>query len=720
MPEPPPPDPRGVKRPVQQFKVYYAATKDPAAPGTWTLAPELKFETLQGYSGPQPNVCILIENKAPTEADGFKSQGSPADFDEGLTGNGETGTLFSGAHITVDSLVKVEANTVAAPSTFGPIFIGVVVKPTYDLGAAVTTWHCEDYRHFMRKAPVYGRYIYDFYAPEVPTPIFVKSFRTTFNEGGKPDRGQIGTTLGEDSEDMGAWVEPMLNRLDQTAESGPADPAMEEWADYWLGGHVWNHIRAFYFFAGPPIEIAHLSMAGFINMPAASETPPGETDPDNLYWLFVDSLGVRVFLSDFAVTGIDTARIISMLLQKAGPYDWTLVPNADGNKSDIVCFNVHEGLGAVAGTPDLLDYTWGDYGQTVSDAAPDVLDGKITRDQTEWFNRGYAVSRRRIVETTLTTLPEQFAEDAPASLVMDASDSDVTAYVAAVAAKNADALKDDKYRNVYRRYRVPVGYNWGTYVFNGNAKKMIAAGNNPGLRRLITQGWSQRGAYDSVPRLAPLDPLVFRSTNGGASWEPRPVHVGVTVLPDCTGILLSEEARTGATPWTWNGDTTTPVAYHIMVTMGLETAEPIDAVVDKTVSSARAREFFFDGGNEYRNAERIHCVLPVNGDGDPTAGKPTAYDTFGTPAVPDMVVNESAALAAEMAYRMEIKNSPNISGVLVLTGLRIDPWPIGHLVGELSVSGEAPNRQAMQLNACIRSFRLDREADTTQYTLDGR
>jgi hypothetical protein len=257
-------------------------------------------------------------------------------------------------------------------------------------------------------------------------------------------------------------------------------------------------------------------------------------------------------------------------------------------------------------------------------------------------------------------------------------------------------------------------------------------GSPPSLRQLLTLGYANKGGTDPVSVLRPLRFQIWRSKNSGATWESKPDSIGVEILPDCCGIRFSANARNPKDPWTWNGNTGAPVVYDLMVTLAIETTEPIDSTIDLTVASSRVREYFMDGGNAYTAVKRVNAVININSDSNPTAlapdttktntKGPNGTKTFGTKGTPDVFYDESDAMAADLRCRLHMKNAACIQGSLLLTGLRIDPWPIGCLVGTLTVAGDEPIRQTMNLNACIRSFKMERSADTIQttYTLDGR
>ena len=693
-------DPRGVKYPFQGTRCYYATGRNPALPGSWNLAAELQFEMLHGTDGATPSVCILRELPAGTTA----KCPATVNSETAKTGNDENGTLFCGLHVSVDSLVKVEAQPIGS-STWKPIFLGVVVKPQLDLDSMTILWHCEDYRHFMRKRELYGRTVYDPDNSEYP--VYIKGSRMTFNEGGQPDRGQVGATLSEDGADLACWVPADYNRADDLTTSGPA-LAEHAWADYWLAGHIWNYWRAVYFLA-TPTDIAYLSLGDYINMPEASEDSEGD-----LYWLFNDATLGRVICSDWAVTGASLDKGITGLLQKAGPYSWTLVPNEDGYTCDIVPFHIHEGLG------DPLDFNWGDYKQSVYSGAPEITGGKLFRDREEFYNRGFAISRKTVVETSLTNRANFHAGSTPAQLVMDALDADVTAWLAARDSGSADVAL---YPNVYRRFRVPNGYDWGAYVFNGSETKAGVGSFRGALSSLITRGWAFEATADPVPVFRPMKPQVWRNKNVGGtpSWEALPSNIGVEVLYDACGITLSDNARTGDDPWIWNGDTSSPVIYDLLVTLAIEADELMTSSVDNTSTGDCAREYFMDGGNAYRPCERINAYFPVDGSGNITTNNPTGAPVkFGTPAAPSLYVDRAAALSSELKYRMQQKNAVVITGSIPLWGMRFDPWPVGYLFGTMLVAGDEPTRPELNLNACIRSFRMTRNPPATALVLDGR
>lgn len=722
------PDPRGVKNIPQGVRTYYAANKDPASPGTWTLAAELNFETLQGNSGPTPNLCVLRE-LPPSETGSAKRGAIAPNTEQAKTGNDATGTLFCGAHITVDSLVKVEAQAIGS-SAWTVIFIGVVVKPEFDLDSCTILWHCEDYRHFMRKTVLYGRRVYDPDAGDPSVPVFIKGSRLTFNENDRPDRYQEGASLGDPdgspaSHDLPLFLPPDYNRLEDDRIPGgtkigaaiPGGSGDNPWADYWLAGHVWNYLQDVYV-GHVPAAIAHLSLSGFINWPVANQTKPEEGDPD-YRWMFAydgDFAELWIFVSDLALTGVSIDKAITVILQRCGPFDWTLVPNADGIHADIVPFNTHAGYG------DPIDYAWGDYRSTVYESAPDVTGGKLFRDRTEFYNRGYAVGRKTVVETSLTTIADLNSDGAPESLIMDATDADTTSWLAAYKAGTSDAKK---FPNVYRRFIVPMGFPWNEWVFSGlEVQNAIPRG---ALSSLMTKGW----AFDQISGIAPcfqrLKPLVWRNREDPEDppvWEPLPANIGVEVTFDSCGIWLSDNARTGKTPWVWDGNADDPTVYDLLVTLAVETDDLVSTSINDAGAGERAREYFMDGGNSYRPAMRINAYY--NTDDGTTSGKITTNNStyqpvkIGTPASPVKFNDRGTALDAELRYRMDMKNSVVITGTLPLWGMRIDPWPVGHLLGSLTVAGEDPTRPELNLNACIRGFRMTRNPPATVLTLDGR
>jgi hypothetical protein len=318
----------------------------------------------------------------------------------------------------------------------------------------------------MRKTVLYGRKVYDPDAEPVG-PVFIRGSRLTFNEDDRPDRYQEGATLGDPDGDPAAHDLPLFlpsdyNRLEDDripgeTKIGAAIPGVagdNPWADYWLAGHIWNYLRSVYV-TSTPTAIAHLSLNGFINWPEANQVDPEEGERDYRFLFAYDGDTANelwIYCSDLALTGVSIDKAVTCLLQRCGPFDWTLVPNADGNSCDLVPFNTHKGI-----SESPLSYVWGDYAQTPYSANPDVTGGKLYRDRTELYNRGYAVGRKTLVETSVTTIADLNGDDAPASLQMDATDADKTAWLAAYAAGNTDALK---YPNVFRRFTVPITFQW--------------------------------------------------------------------------------------------------------------------------------------------------------------------------------------------------------------------------------------------------------------------
>jgi hypothetical protein len=316
---------------------------------------------------------------------------------------------------------------------------------------------------------------------------------------------------------------------------------------------------------------------------------------------------------------------------------------------------------------------------------------------------------------------------------MDATADDVTAYLAAVTAKSPNAKKDSFYGAVYRRYRVPRTYDWPAYVFNNEPITVDQCGT---MRRLQSLGAAARGSFDPAPEFRPLPILAWRRKRdhdgpvGG--WEAKPDYIGLIPLPDAIGVQFDANARNGKEPWTWNGDPADPIVYDIMVTLSLDVGLPLTAKSGTLASGERARECFLDCGNTIPPVHRINCILPVDAsynvtadapgtNADPRGIGPAGTKTHGTPVLPDIFVTGLAQVEAELAYLMRRKNASFVQGNISLWGLRIDPWPIGHLFGSLLIdNGETPTRETMNLNACIRSFKMSRADQSTAYTLDGR
>jgi len=185
--------------------------------------------------------------------------------------------------------------------------------------------------------------------------------------------------------------------------------------------------------------------------------------------------------------------------------------------------------------------------------------------------------------------------------------------------------------------------------------------------------------------------------------------------------VLSDNARTGKTPWIWDGNADSPTVYELMITIAVETDELMSSSVNDMGTGEAAREYFMDGGNGYRPAQRINAVFPVDGDGHITTNNPVGTTKLGTPAAPNPLVDRQAALDAELKYRLKMKNAVVIRGDIHAWGMRFDPWPIGYLLGNLTVpESEEQTRVGLALNACIRGFHLTRNPPMTRYTLDGR
>ncbi len=692
------------KRTGQGAKVYVAESQDPDSPGNWTLASSLRLESLELKSGAAPSEALFSESAGP-ETGTFKAPHVPPATETAETGDGTMGTLFAGTDVSENDLVKVEVEGTVGGADYSPVFFGAVVEMKYDLERAVLLVRALDYRFFLQRIPVYGRLCHN---PHVsPQEFFIRSGRTTFNADGEPDRGQSGASGASGAYDTHCFVAPRFNRDESTP--GPAESG-QVWADFWSLGHVWNYLREIYC-ANTPSELDYHGSITFLDWAEASEDPSGE-----LHFLFEDGEGNANAVRDLAITGLNLAEAIDQVVRRAGPYDWTLVPNVgSGAEYSIEVFSTLEGLGT-------LDYEWGQVGETVGDASPRVLGGQLARRSLDRFNRALGVGRRKVYEVTLST------EDG--TLVPGWDPDAESDWVSHWASDDPEAASTD-YQGVFLRWHAAGNLDWGADFFGGGKGE---CGPRPALAKLFSWAEDEPAATGAPRRRLRLRPIVWRKRTdvSGADWERLPAQIALNILPDVCGFQLGGNARNlgdgvawpDDAPWSWDGDTGSPGKHEMRITLAVEADERALAEVDNVPSGARAREYFLDGGNTFVHALRADAVIPT--DDGTTSGRPVLdLPTGGGDATfsgVSTIVSEAADLQDVLENRLAARDRACVGGTLVLSGLAAGgslPFPVGYRVGQLQVSASG-ERPALDLNACIRSARLEARADITILGLEGR
>ncbi len=692
------------KRTGQNVRVYVADNQNPDSPGDWTLISSLRLESLELKSGSTPSEALFSESVSP-ETGTFKAQHVPPATETAETGNGQMGSLFCGADVTENDLLKVEIEGAGGGESYSPVFFGVVAEMKYDLGRAALLIRALDYRFFLQRTPVYGRLCHNPHTS--PQEFFIRSGRTTFNADGEPDRGQSGALGSSGAYDTHCFAAPRYNRDESTP--GPVESG-QVWADFWTLGHVWNYLREVYC-ANTPGELGYLGDITFLDWPEASEEPSGE-----LHFLFEEYGGKANTVRDLAITGLSLAEALDQLVRRAGPYDWTLVPNAgSGAEYGIEVFSTVDGLGT-------LDYEWGQVGQAVSVASPRVLGGELARRSLDRFDRALGIGRRKVYEITLST------ED---DTLVPGWDPDAQSdWVSGWAGGDPGAASTD-YQGVFLRWHAPDDLDWGAEFFGGAEAE---GGGRSALRTLLSWAQDEPAATGAASRRVRLRPIVWRKRTdiSGASWEKLPAQIALGLLPDVCGFQLGGSARNVGdgvawpddAPWSWDGNTGSPVTHEIRITLAVEADERVLAEVDNTPSGARAREHFLDGGNTFAHTLRSDAVIPT--DDGTTAGQPVLDLPAGggdaTFSGVSTIVNETADLQDILDNRLAARDRAFVGGTLLLSGLAAGgslPFPVGYRVGQLEVSASG-DRPALDINACVGFARLDVRADTTTLGLDGR
>jgi hypothetical protein len=706
---------RGLKTSGQQFRVYVADNVDPGNPGDWTLCPEVEFEAVTQNEGSSPDECRLIEYKQGASGNRKALLALIPDTVSAATGDGTTGTVWKGVHLDKDSLIRVQITDKDNPATWLELFLGVVMEP--ELVQSGNKLHIEytalDYRFFMDRIPLYGRYVW---TGNATPPAFLRAARLTFNEDGQPDRAHA-----PDGSDVGAFIKPRYNRDDSTPAGAAFDPTYC-YGDFWQLGHVWNYFRRVYWLASdPPFgDIAHLFCDGFISE-WAQAVPSGDTP---VYpWLFKTAEAKDAVILDFAVTGFSLCGGISAVVKQAGPYAWRLEPDSGDNvgKAKIVLFGIHEGLGK-------KDFVWGDAGDNVANADPDVISTRLRRTGRHFFNRGYAIGRRKVFEVTLST------EDG--SLIPNWSDDAQAAYIYAIGTAGEE---NQGFARVFLEFRAPDDIDWSGIYFDGMVTQRR---DRPALKQLLTWALDPFAtATNESPRVC-LSPILWRKDPDSGTWFRMNAGVSLQVLPDVCGFRLSEPARKirrdtagedqeswpWGTPYSWNGDSEHPAVNNFRITLAIEADECIAAESDASEAGDRARELFFDGGNSYRTASHVNAILPTDDAGVPVIEitAHTIESVLGSPSTPDVFIDDQPRLAASLARKMDTRHTYNIEGSVELWAGR--PGLCGYLLGSLTVpalAGDDPpaaNREALDVNGCIRSVTIARDVDggiTTTLHLNG-
>lgn len=536
------------------------------------------------------------------------------------------------------SLVRVAALAGAAEET---VFLGLVAAHRYDLAAERFTVECRDFRWLLEKVPVRGRRAAGAGGEE----FFQAAALPVFNAGGAPDRCALA-----------GWPPAFA-------------PPQAPWAARWKRGDVWNYLRR-QFNAAPPAGL--LSTAAYLEWPEAA--------PGGQFGFLFEAGGHADAAPELALGGLSLAAALQALLGAGGGapgLDWTLEPA--GDKARLVAFR--------ADAPDenrrALVLRRGAPGGELAAERPEVAGGAVTLDAGRMVTAARALGAPERYDATFDTLAGTLAPGWTAA--------DQAAWLALPEAERARAFPD-----VFARWTLPAGFDW-TKVFAAAGEEALfleERGREFGAL-LLSADAAAPGAAGAPARL-PLQ--VWRSTDGGASWEPPPGGVAAAPLAGECGVRLSPAARQAlvrapggaAAPWSWDGSAG---AWHLRVTASVAADRRPERLAAASPAGWPAGETLLVLPGCRCDARR-EAVIPAR-EGQPSAGGEPALFGHGAPAA---LRDDGEQLAAAAARELADRARPALTAEVLVPGLRADVAP-GDYLERLAGGGERPD---LEVRAAVR------------------
>lgn len=654
--------------------VYTSDRSDAYGSHGWEEQPGLDA-VVTHKRGALPSECYLTVRRDPADPGPlYPALAGSSEIDR--VPSGDTGRILHPFGLRRHTFVKVQAQGYLddKPRT---LFLGRVWKYRVR-GRSEAVTICHDYRRELARIRCRGS---RWRRPAAGDEVFIPYHGPHFNADGRPDQRYIDATEKRDP----SFITPGYNRYD----TGQIDPDLD-CAVFWRCGDALNCLRDLF---NADAQAALESTADFLTWPEA--TAAGDWG-----YLFEDPVtGDERRVVDLNCLGHSLGWAIDRVVTAAGDADWYLSYGAD----DKARIEVYSQNTILAGAPEYM-LEMGDLGSQ-DPKAPDVLRLDLEWDWTEAYASVHAVGAREVYDVTLDTSAGT-PTLAPGWSTLNESEWEALP-------ESTDAQKREKlaaYPDVFCTWVAPNAQDWSAF-FGATAK--YREGPRRALGELASYSVDEQEAAD---RPIGLRLIVWRSTDGGSTWQRLPGQVQAVPLRDRVGFRLPTSVRQsmsyggeGAYVLSHNAGT----AYDMRVTICVEADERLTySQEEAALVDWPAGELYLPAGTRYRYEARRKCVVPTDG-GSPVLNSQT-FTELGA-AADDVIQNDLDELATLCLRRLDQVSRPMLRGRVPLKYIRTEYAP-GAVLKSINFGGAIGE---IDIGQSISEVTWDFRAQTTKLSLAG-
>jgi hypothetical protein len=652
--------------------VYTSDRSDSYGSHGWQEQPALDAVVRQ-KRGATPSECWLTVRRDPT-ADGPAFSARPGEVEVDLDPSGEQEQVLHPWALPRHTFVKVECFDGGIGSI---LFLGRVWSYRGRGASRTMTALALDYRAELRRIRCKGS---RWRRPVAGDEVWLPDAGPHFNAGGRPDQMYDDSESARDS----AFITPAYNRDD----SGQID-ASKDCAVFWRCGDALNCLRDL-FNSDPASQLE--STADFLEWPAADETED--------WYLFADSYSAERRVMDLDCTGRSLAWALDQVIGAASDVDWWLQPTGEDTLK-LVWFSQWKNI---SGDTDRYTLAVGAPGD--DPAVLDVIDYDLTYDWTETYDQVRAVGARKVVDVTLDTAATSW-------LAPGWTSADETAWEALPESTDAERkAKLHAYPDVFCTWVAVEDLDWDSVLdtsgYREGARKCFA--------RLCSYSLVEGEGADQPVHLRMQ---VWRSTDGGSTWERLPGQVTAQPLRDRVGFRLPTIVRHaasygGESGYVWSHNSGT--AYDMRLTIAVEADERLVKTASYAVpTDCPPGELFLPAGPRYRHEARRDCWLPTDGGAPASPVLNSATDAEFADGTTTAIQDDGDELETLAERRLDLVNAPRLSGTVTLK--YICPWwQPGMMLEELDFGGEIG---AVSVRRAVAEVVYDANAQTTTLHLMG-
>lgn len=663
-----PPEIRVYRAPRAQF---FGATAIPGAK-TWTRVTNLKVESWKPTSGPTPAPATLRMDLQSADTSLAAPLNIEVITDLGPRGtNGQVAVPKGWRRWDAVKLVSVK-NSSSDDESESCEYVGFMADWEIDLATGQISMYFEDWRRPAQGTLIWGE---RWYNTSTSQPVWLAKAIPIFNPKGKGNRYRYSDTA-VDGRNL-AFVDP---------EDGAAAT--------WKRGHIWNYLRRVYGTNPETSDSAwpSASVLSFIDWPEAVANGFGKE-------LFgVGASSYEAALPTWAIGGMSIVQGMDMLIRKRADLDWTSEYDGSTGRGRPRFY----GTGATTINTDAgkKSLRWSDVDKTPAQAQPEVPAGRLRCTAEKTATRVRGLGARKLFDMTFKT-----TGGSDATLEEDWTSANEVSWVTLM--DGEDETASQKYPDVFRRWRVKSTIDWKTLF-----------GWPVNIVRTRT-GESYLQSFDAGDKALRIRCLVWRSKDSGATWEICPEEMRPMISDGKLGVEFPEGARherewsefEDAEYWTWNGDTTTPAAYDMRVTICVEADERLGCWEGTQPADwPLLEQLLQDEGYQYR--ARRKAILRTlggnvsrNGTTDSAEMGATSDDEIynDTYSTSGSRVSEETRLRSAVAALASQNGRVNWSGDINLKNLRID-LKVGDYLERLVAGGSTGERPDLPLHTVVRSI----------------